>query len=185
MDDHAARMNAGCHTYEWGISHVYCGRVTCQKVLSHINESCRTHTAVLCHTNELLTRVIYLNVTHMNESWHTHTHTHEWVMSNIMSFFVVWSIWIETRQCCSMLQCVAMCCSVLQCVAVCCSVLQCVAVCCSVLQCVAVCCSVSYRSIWIETRQVCVSLVHFYESHATLICVTWNNSKCEWLRCWA
>jgi len=37
-----------------------------------------------------------------------------------------------SRQCCSVLQCVAVCCSVLQCVAVCCSVLQCDAVCCSV-----------------------------------------------------
>ena len=50
---------------------------------------------------------------------------------------------LDTKVCCSVLQCVAVCCSVLQCVIVSCSALHCVAVCCSVLQCVAVCCSVS------------------------------------------
>jgi len=88
-----------------------------------------------------------------------------------------WALWTKPsphnlRNCCSVLQCVAVCCSVLwrvavsvlhngtktvtealfartseplQCVAVCCSVLQCVAVCCSMLQCVVVCCSVLQR----------------------------------------
>jgi len=42
-----------------------------------------------------------------------------------------WNLRVPSwRECCSVLQCIAVCCSVLQCVAVCCSVLQCVAVCC-------------------------------------------------------
>ena len=41
-----------------------------------------------------------------------------------------------SKECCSVLQSVAVCCSVLQCVAVCCSVLPCVAGCCSVMRCV-------------------------------------------------
>jgi len=102
---HVTYMNDTCHTYEWGMSHIWMRHVTYEWGMSHTNDErvlrgcvigmcdLRTHIHDSCHT--------YEHTSHMNEScltyewvmshiWMSHgshmnesCHTHEWVMSHI------------------------------------------------------------------------------------------------------
>jgi len=91
--------------------------VTCESVMSHVNESCHKHT---CDPTSNVMSGAGVG------------------REPFVSVAVYCSVLQRVAVCCRMLQSVSECCNVLQCVAVRCSALQCVAVRCSALQCVAV-----------------------------------------------
>jgi len=119
-------MNESCHTYDWGMSHIF-----------------SRHTDMFSHG---LTSTDGIN--NPRDAWQ-----HD--PSRLTGVFVIslsFPAFFHVSNCVNLpclLPCVAVCCCVLPCVAVCCRVLPFVAVrdsvlqlCCSVLNCVQMCCSV-------------------------------------------
>jgi len=79
-----------CHTYEWGMSHIWMSHVTYMNEACHIYKWVMSHIWVSHDTHIFLRRFVhgYKYVTHMNEACHIYEwvhicHTYEWGMSHI------------------------------------------------------------------------------------------------------